>query len=154
LHGKNLAQSETLCTWRSSHFSYWQTQEVNDFVIYGKNGWFLSKTGSINHKYRDKAIGLILSVGPGALDFAVKLRAAVWPAVPVEFTAVDEEAAAKNQLPPRTTGIVIRRTLATMLKAAQAVVPNLKRLAVVGDRFEQNHRFTYRDAALYPQLGA
>jgi signal transduction histidine kinase len=89
-------------------------------------------------KYRDKSIGLILSIGPDALDLALKLRAAVWPAVPVAFTAVDEEAVSKNRLPPRTTGIVIRRTLGTMVKAAQAVVPNLKRLALVGDRFEQH----------------
>jgi hypothetical protein len=89
-------------------------------------------------KYRDKPIALILSIGPDAVELAVKLRAAVWPAVPVAFTAVDEEAVPKNQLPSRTTGIVIRRTLATMVKAAQAVVPNLKRLVLVGDRFEQN----------------
>ena len=89
-------------------------------------------------KYRNKPIGLILSIGPDALDLAVALRAAVWPAVPVAFTAVDEEALPKNELPPRTTGIVIRRTLVTMVKAAQAVVPNLKRLALIGDRFEQH----------------
>jgi hypothetical protein len=88
-------------------------------------------------KYRDKPIGLILSIGPDALDLAVKLRAAVWPAVPIAFTAVDE-GAVPNRLPPRTTGIVIRRTLATMVKAAQVVVPNLKRLALIGDRFEQH----------------
>jgi hypothetical protein len=67
-------------------------------------------------KYHDKPIGLILSIGPDALDLAVKLRAAVWPAVPIAFTAVDEEAVPTNRLPPRTTGIVIRRTLATMVK--------------------------------------
>jgi hypothetical protein len=89
-------------------------------------------------KYRDKPIGLILSIGPDALHLAVKLRGAVWPAVPVAFTAVDEEAMPKEQLPPTTTGIVVRRTLATMVKAAQTVVPNLKRLALVGDRFEQH----------------
>jgi ABC-type uncharacterized transport system substrate-binding protein len=89
-------------------------------------------------KYHDKPIGLILSIGPDALDLAVKLRAAVWPTVPVAFTAVDEEAVPKNRLPPRTTGIVIRRTLATMVKAAQSVVPNLKRLALIGDRLEQH----------------
>jgi len=48
-------------------------------------------------KYRNKPIGLILSIGPDALDLAVALRAAVWPAVPVAFTAVDEEALPKNE---------------------------------------------------------
>jgi signal transduction histidine kinase len=102
-------------------------------------------------KYRDKPIDLILSIGPDALDLAVKLRGAVWPAVPIAFTAVDEEALPKNQLPPMTTGIVIRRTLATMVKAAQAVVPNLKRLALVGDRFEQ-HVYDRRFAEELPDV--
>jgi hypothetical protein len=61
-------------------------------------------------KYRDKPIGLIISIGPDALDFAMKLRAVVWPAVPVASTAVDEEVVPKNRLPPRTTGMVIRRS--------------------------------------------
>ena len=101
--------------------------------------------------YRDKPIDLILSIGPDALDLAVKLRGAVWPAVPIAFTAVDEDALPKNQLPPMTTGIVIRRTLATMVKAAQAVVPNLKRLALVGDRFEQ-HVYDRRFAEELPDV--
>jgi signal transduction histidine kinase len=102
-------------------------------------------------KYLDKPIGLILTIGPDALDLAVKLRGAVWPAVPIAFTAVDEQALPKNPLPPRTTGIVIRRSLAAMVKAAQAIVPNLKRLALVGDRFEQ-HVYDRRFAEELPDV--
>jgi hypothetical protein len=88
-------------------------------------------------KYSDKPIGAILSIGPDALDLTLKLRAAVWPAVPIVFSGVDEEAV-PHQLPPSTTGVVIRRAFATMVGAAQMIVPNLRRLALVGDRLDQN----------------
>jgi ABC-type uncharacterized transport system substrate-binding protein len=87
-------------------------------------------------KYSDKRIGVILSVGPDALDLTLKLRAAVWPDVPIVFSGVDEEAV-PHQLPPNTTGIAIRRAFATMVGAAQMIVPNLRRLALVGDRLDQ-----------------
>ena len=112
-------------------------EHLDLYDFYGP-GYEYNLRNHFSDKYRNKPIGLILSIGPDALDLAVALRAAVWPAVPVAFTAVDEEALPKNELPPRTTGIVIRRTLVTMVKAAQAVVPNLKRLALIGDRFEQH----------------
>jgi signal transduction histidine kinase len=83
-------------------------------------------------KYRGKPIDVIVSIGPSALDFAVNLRATLWPTVPVIFAAV-EELGAPHQLPPKTTGIVYHRTLATMVNAARPIVPNLKKLVVVGD---------------------
>jgi signal transduction histidine kinase len=88
------------------------------------------------NKYAGRPIGVILSIGPDALDLAVQLRAAVWPAVPVVFAGVDEERVPR-QLPPNITGIAIRRSFATMVRVAQMIVPNLKRLALVGDRLDQ-----------------
>jgi signal transduction histidine kinase len=83
-------------------------------------------------KYSGNPIGVIVSIGPSAFDFAVNLRATLWPTVPLVFTAV-EEAGAQHQLPPKTTGIVYHRMLATMVNAARPIVPNLKKLVLVGD---------------------
>ena len=55
-------------------------------------------------KYRDKPIGIIVAIGSEALDYALSFRAALWPTVPVVFTAVDEQAAARK-FPPGVTGI-------------------------------------------------
>jgi hypothetical protein len=50
-------------------------------------------------KYRDKPIGVIVAFGPSALDYAVDLRAALWPGVAIVFGEVAETAIARTSLP-------------------------------------------------------
>jgi signal transduction histidine kinase len=97
----------------------------------------------LSDKYRGKPIDVILSIGPSALDFAVRLRATEWPAVPIVFTAVSE-ATAPHPIPPNTTGFFVQKTFANMVKAARTIIPNLKRLVLVGNPFE--------GAIYYPQF--
>jgi signal transduction histidine kinase len=100
----------------------------------------------LNHltdKYGHTPIGVILSIGPGALDFAIKLRATAWPAVPIVFTAVSEETA-PHPLPPKTTGFFVQKSFANMVKAARGILPDLRRLVLVGNPFE--------GAVYYPQF--
>jgi len=97
----------------------------------------------LSDKYRGKPIDVILSIGPNAFDFAVKLRATEWPAAPIVFTAVSE-ATAPHPIPPNTTGIFVHKTFANMVKAARTIIPNLKRLVLVGNPFE--------GAIYYPQF--
>jgi len=97
----------------------------------------------LGDKYRGKPIDVILSIGPSALDFAMELRATEWPAVPIVFTAISE-ATAPHPIPPKTTGIFVQKTFANMVKAARTIVPNLKRLVLVGNPFE--------GAIYYPQF--
>jgi hypothetical protein len=64
----------------------------------------------LNHladKYRGRPFDAILSIGPAALDFAVKLRATAWPAVPVVFTGLSEQSA-PHPLPPRPVFLFTR----------------------------------------------
>ena len=96
------------------------------------------KDGTLDYfrnKYRDKPIGVIVAIGSGALDYALTFRAALWPTVPVVFTAVDEQAAARK-FPPGVTGITVHFTLAKMIEAARIVQPDLKRFAIVGTPLE------------------
>jgi hypothetical protein len=47
LHGKNLAQSETLCTWRSSLFGTWEVSSMPGLVWPGRLGKATSRTPSM-----------------------------------------------------------------------------------------------------------
>ena len=88
-------------------------------------------------KYRDKTIDVVVVVGSAALDFIGRRRAELWPNVPVVFTAIDEATIARVTLPPNLTGVTTQLTLQDMVRTANIVVPNLKRIAIVGDPLER-----------------
>jgi signal transduction histidine kinase len=114
-----------------------------DLFSYGTRDYDQHLRDHLSYKYRDRPIDIILSIEPGAFDFALKLRATEWPAVPVVFTAVSEQSA-PHPLPPNTTGIFVQKTFGNMVKAARLIVPNLKQLVLVGNPFE--------GAIYYPQF--
>jgi hypothetical protein len=84
-------------------------------------------------KYRERTIDLIVVNGSKALELVLRLRATLWTDVPVVFSSIDEAAAARLKFPPDVTGTVLRRTLADALTVARALVPQLKRIVLVGD---------------------
>ena len=88
-------------------------------------------------KYRDKTIDVVVVVGSAALDFIARRRAELWPNVPVVFTAIDEATIARVTLPPNLTGVTMQLTLQDMVRTANIAVPNLKRIAIVGDPLER-----------------
>jgi signal transduction histidine kinase len=114
-----------------------------DLFGFGRRQYDDNLRDHLTDKYKDQPIDVILSIGPKALDFALALRDAVWPAVPVVFTAVSEQSA-PHPVPPKTTGIFVQKTFANMVKAAQTIMPDLKRLVLVGNPFE--------GAVYYPQF--
>ena len=98
----------------------------------------------INEKYRDKPIGVIVAVGQDALRFAQRLRTNL-PAIPIIFTVVDEETASRLGQIANVTGTTVRLTLRDALVAARALVPNIKRIAIVGDPLaDQTYRRHYQ----------
>ena len=84
-------------------------------------------------KYHDKPIGVIVAVGAAALRLVLGLRNALWAEMPVIFAAVDEGVTDRLVLPPKVTGLTVRAPLSDSVSVARAVVPDLKRLAIVGD---------------------
>jgi signal transduction histidine kinase len=82
-------------------------------------------------KYKDRPLGVIVAVGVGALQYVLRSRAELWPAVPVVFTFVNPQLL--GALPTDVTGTTFRLKLSDMVAAARAVVPNLNQIAVVGD---------------------
>jgi len=82
-------------------------------------------------KYKDRPLGVIVAVGVGALQYVLRSRAELWPAVPVVFTFVNPQLL--GALPTDVTGTTFRLKLSDMVAAARAVVPDLNQIALVGD---------------------
>jgi len=107
----------------------------------------LSRFGSAQHdevltnylraKFRDRSIGVVVVQGSSGLEFVIRARAELWPTIPVVFAGVDEEAAARLTPPPGVTGHIYQWPFRNMVTAAQALVPNLKHIALVGDPWER-----------------
>jgi ABC-type uncharacterized transport system substrate-binding protein len=90
----------------------------------------------LREKYREKNIGVIVAVGPLALEFMLGTRLELWSMVPVVFSTVDESTVANLKLPPDITGSTIQLTLRDMVAMARVLVPNLQRFALVGEPLE------------------
>jgi len=88
-------------------------------------------------KYRDRHIDVIVTVGVSALDFILRHRAETWPSVPVIFAAIDEASASRLNLPDNVTGLTMQLTLRDMVGVARIAVPNLRKIALVGDPLER-----------------
>ena len=109
----------------------------------------------LQNKYRDRPIGVLVAQGSSSLEFLMRSRAQLWPEVPVVFAGVDTETANRLNLPPDVTGTIRQLTFRNAVTTAQALVPNLKRFALVGDPWErQAVRKHYKDeiAALADQF--
>ena len=66
LHGKNLAQSETLCTWRSSLRGTWEVSSMPGLVVPGRLGKATSRTPSMHvDEKSDEAIVLAKRLNKG-----------------------------------------------------------------------------------------
>ena len=84
-------------------------------------------------KYKDRPFGVIVAVGVGALQYVLRSRVELWPAMPFVFTFVDPQLLSALSLPADVTGTTFRLKLSDMVAAGRVVVPDLKQIAVVGD---------------------
>jgi signal transduction histidine kinase len=87
-------------------------------------------------KYQESPIKLIVAVGPLALQFALQFRAEFGSSVPVVFSVVDDDTIARLN-PSNATGTILQYTLRDQITSAQALVPGLKHVALVGDPLER-----------------
>lgn len=145
-----LDQSDTDSAWYQAFSSAFRTtlnaESSAQISLYGEHLDLSRFTGQkhdelirvyLRDKFRDRPIGVVVAQGSGALDFMLRSRAELWPAVPVVFAAVDSATIARLNLPPDVTGKIRHLTFRNAVKAAQTIVPNLKRIALVGDPWER-----------------
>jgi signal transduction histidine kinase len=94
-------------------------------------------------KYSDQPPGVIVAVGAIALDFVLRSRTDFWPEVPVVFCMVDEPSLLRLSPPSDVTGNFVRIRFDDMMTAARTLVPELKRIALVGDAWERQTVFQH-----------
>jgi signal transduction histidine kinase/ABC-type uncharacterized transport system substrate-binding protein len=114
-----------------------------DFTRFGSPGYEKLLQSYILEKYHGHPIGIIVATGEVALEFALRLRSDLGADVPVVFSVVDKGAASLIDLPPNVTGATIRLTLRNAVIAARALVPRLKRIALVGDPLERQSYYRH-----------
>lgn len=91
----------------------------------------------LREKFSTRPIGLLVAQGASSLDFLIRSRGELWPGVPVVFAGVDETTGARLTLPPNVTGTLYQRPFRNAMTTARMLVPNLKRIALVGDPWER-----------------
>lgn len=104
------------------------------------------ETSLENHlrvKYRDKPMGVLIAVGPAALAHVMRWRTKIWSGAPIVFVMVEESTAVRSRSEPGITGSVIRLKYMDMLTAARAVVPDLDRVALVGEPLRKQPIFAH-----------
>ena len=94
-------------------------------------------------KYRNIPIGVVVTVGPLALRYALQWRAELWPGIPIVFAFADEATIAGLNLPDDVTGRITRLRLQDMVALARVAVKGLRRVAIVGDPFETHPIFPH-----------
>jgi hypothetical protein len=112
-----------------------------DFGRFGGDRYKRQLQNHLREKYMYVPVGALLAFGPIAFDFVMNARESIWPGVPVVFGAVDEAVVAKAKLPAGFTGRTLRFRLEDMVQSANAVVPDLKQVALVGDPFDRSTFF-------------
>src|SRR5436190_12244516 len=107
-----------------------------DLSRFGGAAYDASLKAHLHAKYEDKSIGVVVAIGTASLDYAIHARPDLWPNVPIVFAMIDEPTFGRLTLPPDVTGSIMRLNFSDMLKAARAVLPDLKSVAIVGDAFQ------------------
>ena len=89
----------------------------------------------LREKYRNKKIGVIVVHGVRALEIFLRFRSELWPDTPVVTSFIDEATADRLKPVADVTGSFAQLHFGNAVSAARAIVPNLKRLALVGDPY-------------------
>jgi signal transduction histidine kinase len=107
----------------------------------------------IQQKYSDVGFGVVLAVGASAFDLVRRWRSELWPDAPIVFAAIDEMTAAELEPDPNTTGLIMQRTIKSMMTSARVLVPDLQGVAVLGGSLSRDpYRLQY--LLELPELGA
>ncbi|WLA45498.1 ABC transporter substrate binding protein [Bradyrhizobium elkanii] len=99
-------------------------------------------------KYRDRPIGVVVTIGAAALELALRWSPQLWPDTPIVFALVEEADFKRLRPPANVTGGVVTSKLKDAVTAARAVVPELKTVVLVGADWERQVLFrNWKDQA-------
>ena len=104
---------------------------------YATADYFNILRSHFREKYRDKAIGVIVTDASRELAYTLRLRDELWPGTPVVLAGIQERRAARLSLPSNVTGFTFRHQLQDIVATADALIPGLKRVVLAGSRIER-----------------
>jgi signal transduction histidine kinase len=97
---------------------------------------------------------VIVARGPILVPHAFRLRDELWPGTPLIFADATAPSIAELKLPPKVTGVTHSLRLEDMVDVARALVPNLRKIAVVGDASKDSPRATQSYTQDLPAVAA
>ncbi len=104
---------------------------------YATADYFNILRSHFREKYRNKAIGVIVSDASRELRYTLRLRDELWPGTPVVLAGIQERRVARLSLPSNVTGFTFRHQLQDIVATADALIPGLKRVVLAGSRIER-----------------
>src|SRR5499427_9419810 len=104
---------------------------------YATPDYFNILRSHFREKYRNKAIGVIVTDASRELAYTLRLRNELWPGTPVVLAGIQERRAARLSLPSNVTGFTFRHQLQDIVATADALIPGLKRVVLAGSRIQR-----------------
>jgi signal transduction histidine kinase len=104
----------------------------------------------LQEKYRNTDIKAIVTIGRSTLQYLLESRPRLWPDTPIVFAAVSSNVQSMMQLPPNITGHTIGFPLADMVRLSKSLLPETKRIALIGNAPENDHFRPYFTSDLVP----
>src|SRR5262245_26848028 len=105
--------------------------------VYSTADYYNILRSHFREKYRNRAIGVIVSNASRGLPFTLRLCDELWPGTPVILAGIQERRAARLSLPSNVTGFTFRHQLQDIVATADALIPGLKRIVLAGSRIER-----------------
>lgn len=107
-----------------------------DFKYFDGEAYGAAIKSYLHSKYSDTVINILVTLGPSAFRFGLKLRSEFWPDAPIVVAAVDDLSvadAAGDAVEMNVTGRTLQLSLARSVEVARMLVPDLKQVALLGD---------------------
>ncbi|HET8666598.1 MAG TPA: ABC transporter substrate binding protein, partial [Terriglobales bacterium] len=97
----------------------------------------------VGAKFRNRRIGAIIAIGPGAVSFSLKLRPSIAADAPIVFVKFDEFRAGES-VPPNSTGIIAYKRFEDLVKVARTLTPKAGQFVLIGTELRsQPYRAQY-----------
>lgn len=102
-------------------------------------------------KYAGSRFDALIVVGPAALESVLAIRSALWPDVPIVFTAVDSAIYTRHGAEPNMTGVLVGSFFPMNVALARDLLPDTQRIAVIGGASPVDRYFNSRFTAVVKQ---
>lgn len=122
----------------SGAFRFQFYYEYLDVLRDSDERFFMSLGAWYQERYENRSVDLIITTDSPALKFAMGYGDAVFPGVPIVFSAASSEDALRRVDPLRATGVVESVDVSGTLKLAQQLQPDLRRVIFLTDHTQHS----------------